>query len=241
MKKIAIATYLISLHILCALLLIRTDFSTRVIRHLAEILKPSASRPLTREEDLHILASRALHSRMDPFVPRGATIFLGDSITMGLTTAAVAPYAVNFGIGWQRSDQLIASMDIYESINRAKQVVITIGTNDLLQGKSAGIEARYKTILSRIPPDVEIIMSSILPIGSSALSTGLRDAQRAKEADVLIVVEIAKHACEAVKRCRFVNAFQALSKDGVPLPGVLLEDDVHLSIKGYELWIKALR
>src|SRR6478736_3871224 len=98
-KTTIIVVYLIALHILLAVAWLGSARNTQ-----------------RQPEDIpFITMMRGVHEWMDASVPAGATIFLGDSITMALATAAVAPYSVNYGISWQRSDQLIKSMDIYQS------------------------------------------------------------------------------------------------------------------------------
>ena len=225
-----IAAYLIAVHALLVVALVKTDLIPRVA------VKFGLAKPLIPEEESIIPRLRAVHQQMDSSVPAGATIFLGDSITMALATAAIAPYSVNYGIGWQRSDQLIKSMDIYESIKRAGQVVIMIGTNDILQGREPGIETRYQAILAKIPSNVAVTMSSVPPIGSIEFG-----GRKIADTRVQYAVAGAKHACEADRRCRFVNAYEVLTSNRSPLPGVLLEDGIHLAPKGYELLIGAIR
>lgn len=188
------------------------------------------------EEVPFIPMMRGVHAWMDESVPAGATIFIGDSITMALATAAVSPNSVNYGISWQRSDQLIQSMDIYKSMARASRVFVMVGTNDVLEGREADIQSRYQTILAKIPANIEVVMSSIPPVGNIVIN-----GRKIDEKDVRNVVSSAKTVCEADKRCRFVNTYDALSTDGNPTQGVLLPDQIHLSTKGYQLWIEALR
>ena len=188
------------------------------------------------EEVPFISMMRGVHAWMDESVPAGATIFIGDSITMALATAAVAPYSVNYGISWQRSDQLIQSMDIYKSMARSSRVFVMVGTNDVLEGREVGIQSRYQAILAKIPANVEVVMSSIPPVGDVVIN-----GRKIDEKNVRAVVAFAKTVCEADKRCRFVNTYEALSTDGKPTQGVLLPDQIHLSTKGYQLWIEALR
>lgn len=230
MKRTLLTAYLVAVHILLGVAIVKTDLVPRV----AEKLKLGEPRP--PEEESIIPRLRDVHGQMDPAVPAGATIFLGDSITMALATASLAPRTVNYGIGWQRSDQLINSMDIYKSIERAGRVVITIGTNDLLQGREAGIETRYQTILSKIPPKTPVVMNSVPPIGDVVFY-----GRKIEDANVRKVVASAKTVCEADPRCRFVNTYEALAPNGSPTSGSLLADNVHLAPKGYQLWIDAMR
>lgn len=219
-KTAIIVVYVIAVHILLAATLIGL---TR------DIQQPPEDVPF-------IAMMRGVHQWMDASVPAGATIFLGDSITMALATAAVSPYSVNYGISWQQSDQLIKSMDIYQSIARSSRVFVMVGTNDVLQGSEAGIQTRYQAILARIPANVEVVMSSIPPLGDVMVN-----GRKVSDKNVRDVVAIAKKVCEADKRCRFVNTYEALSTEGKPTQGVLLPDQIHLSPKGYQLWIEAMR
>lgn len=230
MKRLFVTTYLVVIHALLGIALVETDFVPRA----AAKLKLNVTHP--PEEDSIIPRLREVHRQMDPAVPTGSTIFLGDSITMGLATASLAPRTVNYGIGWQRSDQLIKSMEIYKSIERAGRVVITIGTNDLLQGREANIQSRYKTILSNIPPRTRVVMNSVPPLGDVVFY-----GRKIEDTNVRKVVDSAKAICLADHRCRFVNTYQTLAPNGSPIPGVLLDDHIHLTSKGYEMWIAAMR
>lgn len=230
MKKILLTAYLVVLHVLLIAACISTDFLPRV----AARLHLTASPPSEAELLLHMM--RTVHSQVDATVPEGATLFLGDSITMFFATSALAADSVNYGIGWQRTDQLIDSMDRYRSMHRAARVVVTIGTNDLLQHRSHGIEARYRAILAKIPAHASIVMSSVPPLGNNVV----HDRGIAVD-DVRRVVASAQAACEADQRCRFVNAYEALTVQGHPAPGVLMTDDIHLTPEGYARWFAAMR
>ena len=228
--NVLIGIYLIALHALLAVALIKTDLIRRVA------IKIGLTKQDFSEKASLIPQVRELHRRIDRTVPKGATIFLGDGITAALATAAVVPYGVNYGIGSQRSDQLIRSMDIYESIKHAERVVVMIGTNDILQGREAGIESRYQAILAKIPPNIEVFLSSVPPLGITEFA-----GRQIENSKVRFAVMSAESACKADHRCRFVNAYNELSIAETPLPGVLSEDGRHLTPRGYELWIKLIR
>lgn len=231
-KKVIIAVYLIAVHILLAVALVNSDIVPRAAVWF-DLVRAAQQPP---EDIPFIPMMQGVHAWMDASVPAGATIFLGDSITMALATAAVAPYSVNYGISWQRSDQLIQSMDIYKSIARANRVFVMVGTNDILEDRAADIQSRYRTILAKIPANIEVVMSSIPPVGDVVI-----DGRKVDDDNVRNVVALAKTVCEADKRCRFINTYEALSADGKPIQGVLLPDQIHLSPKGYQLWIEAMR
>jgi lysophospholipase L1-like esterase len=230
MKKSLLTAYLVIIHVLLGVACITSDFLPRIAAALHLTAPPPS------EAELMMNMMRTVHSHVDDTVPEGATLFLGDSITMFFATSSLAAHTVNYGIGWQRSDQLIESMDRYQSMNRAARVVVTIGTNDLLQHRSHGIESRYRAILAKIPAHASIIMSSIPPLGSSLF----RDLGIAVD-DVRRVIASAQTVCEADHRCRFVNAYEALTVQGHPAPGVLMADDIHLTPQGYARWFTAMR
>ncbi|HSC75329.1 MAG TPA: SGNH/GDSL hydrolase family protein [Pseudomonadales bacterium] len=227
-----IVVYLIAVHVLLIAALVSSDIVPRTVAWLGmarDVQQPP-------EEIPFIPMMRGVHAWMDASVPAGATIFLGDSITMALATAAVAPYSVNYGISWQRSDQLMKSMDIYQSIARAGRVFVMVGTNDVLEGREADIQSRYQAILTKIPANVDVVMNSIPPVGDVVIN-----GRTISDKTVRDVGAIAQTVCEADKRCHFVDAYEALSTDGKPTQGVLMPDQIHLSPKGYQLWIEAMR
>jgi lysophospholipase L1-like esterase len=229
MKRALLTAYLLLLHAVVVVALVETDLLPQAAVRLG--LRDAAP-----ETDPMIPAMRAIHARTDAQVPEGATLFVGDSHTMSLATAAVAPLAVNYGIGSQRSDQLLETMPLYRSMSRAAAVVITIGTNDLLQGRAAGIGERYRRLLAAVPPGRAIVLSSVPPI-ARPVAWG----RQFEPADVRPLVDAARAACKAVPRCTFVDAYAALTDAGAPRAGVLLDDGVHLSVLGYEAWAQALR
>jgi lysophospholipase L1-like esterase len=228
-------TYLVLVHALLGLALAKSDLLPKVTDKLIEtgLIQSSA---LSEPEHECMTMMKRVHGHMDRFVPSGATVFLGDSLTMSLATSALAPFAINYGIGGQRSDQLIKSMDLYGSMARAGTVVIAIGTNDLLQAQEEGIGSRYRAILEKIPPNVRVVMSSVPPIGDV-----WRRGRHMKASSVRDVVSVAEESCRSDSRCIFVDAYTTLTKDGTPLPDVLDRDGVHLSPHGYELWMSELR
>ena len=230
-KKFVFSAYLILIHCFFVIVVVKTN----ILHLIGE--KLHVVKPVIVEEDEIIPRLREAHRNMDASIPAGVTIFLGDSITMSLATPAVVPNSINFGIGWQRSDQLIKSMESYSSIKRARRIVITIGTNDLLQGRENGIESRYQMLLKKIPGSIDIVMSSVPPIGN----VNFYGVHKVADANVKAVVASARRACAEDGRCRFVDAYSALTSNGLPIEGVLLPDQIHLTPKGYALWINALR
>lgn len=209
--KPAPLAYLVLLHVALAALVVKGDFVHRAALRLG----------MSQESDAPFIEDmRRLHEWSDPHVPNGAVIFLGDSITQALPTAAVAPLSVNYGIAGQRSDQLLKSMSLYHSMARARAVVVMIGTNDVWQGKEGGLEGRYRAILSKVPAGVPVLFNSIPPISGR---------------DTAHIVQAARLACLDSVRCTFLDTNAALRA-----PDSLAADGIHLSQAGYRRWIEAL-
>lgn len=184
-----------------------------------------------QQENKRLEWLRHMHRQMDAMVPAGATIVLGDSFAQGLATSAVAPFAESFAIGGQRSDELLVSMDDYHALQRAGRVVVgPIGVNDIVQGREAGLEGRYRAILTKIPAGVPVFFNGLPPSADPEYSLRFRAAG-----------ELAKSVCAADQRCHFLDLWSAMTVNGAPRPGLLAEDGTHLSPQGYALWIEMLR
>lgn len=211
-KRLAWGGYLLAVHVALAAAVLKGGLMPRVAAKLG--LTPHPAR-------IEVKFLREVHDRMDDVVPAGATIFLGDSHFQSLPVSAVAPLAVNFAIGSQRSDQLLDSMALYDSMERARAVVVMVGTNDIAQGLEDSLRDRYRAILAHIPSRVPVVMASVPPM------VGV---------DVRGAVLAARDACSADQRCRFLDANAALSE-----PGCIGDDGVHLTPKGNAALIRSLR
>lgn len=139
----------------------------------------------------------AVYDRTDHLVPAGATVLIGDSIVFRAPFAG--PCIANRGIGGERSDQLLANLDRWPSIDRAGAVVIAIGTNDVWQRRPEGLGKRVSAILDRIEAP-----AYLLGLGSDL--EGIDEANR----------EL-RRACR--DNCTFVDPPKLLLDDGIhPAP-----------------------
>ena len=158
---------------------------------------------------------------LDPQVPAGASVFLGDSITAGLWAPAVAERSVNYGISGATTADVLATIGKLPSIERAGRVYLAVGVNDVHDGLD-GIGGRFQAIAAAIPGPV--VWSAVLPTNHP----------RIKAEDVARVNDAARAVCSARPRCVFVEAPEWRS-------GYLLDDGVHLSAAGYAAWTQGLR
>lgn len=172
------------------------------------------------------------HRWMDELVPENSVVFLGDSITQGLATAAVAPYTINYGIGGEDATQLLEAIPSYRSLTRASAVVLAIGINDLGHGKKEGLKDRYRRIADAIPLEKTLIWSSVMPAKSAKISS----------ADIVETNRTIKTMCEERRNCIFVDTWSFLADaNGLMISRYFLDDGVHLTPDGYRQWISALK
>lgn len=190
MKAAAIAAYVLALHAAVLTMALRSHW------------KPSPG-------DAFVAQTRAIQAQAA--IPPGSVVLLGDSNMQVMPP--LIPGVVNFGIAWQRSDQLLESVAVYRHLSGASAIVVMIGTNDQRQGRASGIDARYVDIVRALPPGVPIVMVSPPPMADMDAS-GLRLP--------------AQHACQQRSDCVYVDAFGALSYRGALSP-----DGLHLSPSGF--------
>lgn len=174
------------------------------------------------------------HRWMDDHVPAGAVVFLGDSITQGLATAAVAPNSVNLGIGGQLIEQLADQVTTYQSLHRAGAIVLQIGVNNLPTEDLAYTEASLRELLARLPADTPLVWNAIMPADRTR-------GRRLVPADIVPVNAVIRALCRTRPNCVFVDTFALFTDaEGRMVAGDFL-DGVHLSTQGYAKWIDRLR
>ncbi|WP_159931143.1 GDSL-type esterase/lipase family protein [Oceanicoccus sp. KOV_DT_Chl] len=176
------------------------------------------------------------HKRMDGSIPAGATLFIGDSVTQGLATSAIADVSVNFGIGSDTTLGVIKRLPFYKSIDRAKAVVIAIGVNDLKYRDNNSIVQNYQKILNYLPVDMPVVVSAILPVDERVESMPLTNER------IIKLNAAIKALARNYKNVVFVDARDLLQGDAGSLKKAFhTGDGVHLSAAGYQVWISLLR
>jgi lysophospholipase L1-like esterase len=220
--------YLIVLHVISAVFIV-TDFIPKV--------KANLGLGVTVElcTNSYLLEMIRFHQWMDDSVPDRAAIFLGDSITQGLATAAIAPYSVNYGIGGEDTAQFIDAVPTYRSLARASVIFLEIGINDIVnikQDVKIGLNERYQKIMKMLPDKTPLVWSAVMPVGrrGSVLSE-ITDANN-----------VIKTLCEKRGNCTYVDTWRFLAdRNGKIIGRFFLDDGVHLSSEGYKAWIAALK
>lgn len=225
--KITVSVYLIGLHFLFGVMLVKSDFLNRLHLYLFDT---------HLEISTHYQNMVVTHRRMDATVPAQAVIFIGDSITAGLATSAVSAPSVNYGIGADTTLGVLQRLPYYHSIDAASAVVIAIGINDLPRRTNDSILQNYKEILDNLAGRTKIVVSAILPVDERASNHPLANERIAQINAAL--AKLAKNYPQVV----FIDSGQKLQDSNGNLSALAhTGDGIHLSANGYQIWIGELK
>ncbi len=214
--------------------------STRLIFALALVFlckwRVTVAAPAPGFDD-EILAFEAADRSAAP--PKGAILFVGSSSIRRWTTLAKdfpEHVVINRGFG---------GSEVADSVRLANRIVIPYaprlivfyaGGNDINAGKTptqvaADFQAFVVAIHTQLPA-TRIAYVSIAP-------NPARWAQvdKVREANRLIAAAVAKN-----QKLVFINVFpQMLGADGLPLPGIFIDDRLHMNEAGYALWVRIIK
>lgn len=174
--------------------------------------------------------------------PRGGIVLLGDSIT---TRWPVDMYpgenVINRGIGgdhiggWHYLG-LIDRLDTSVSVLEPKQVYLMIGVNDMLDNgpPMENMKAAYALLLDELQkaaPEAEIIVQSILPV---------RKEKFDYMEDNIIELNQEIERLATARGMHYIDLHSRFEDENKDLRKELTNDGVHLTPRGYELWLDIL-
>jgi lysophospholipase L1-like esterase len=144
---------------------------------------------------------------------------------------------INRGFGGSSTPHVIQYADDIIFLYNPKQIVIYVGENDFTSTPPATpfevanrIDSLIHLIRTKLP-QVPIVYISIKP-SISRLSI----MPQMKEANKLI-----KERLSHQKNIVFVDVFsKMLDENGKPMKDIFLADNLHMNVKGYAIWKKAL-
>jgi len=166
-------------------------------------------------------------------------VFIGSSsirLWEGLGFDFPDHYVVNRGFGGSHIADSVRHAERILTPNRPPLVVIYAGSNDIDAGKSpATVAADFKAFAAKVWalfPGTAVAYISIAP---SPLRWS--EVEQVREANRLIAA-----ICAADKRLTFIDIFpKMLGDDGRPRSELYQADRLHMTRKGYLLWIPAVR
>ncbi len=232
LRRKLLVGYLVFVHILLALILIKSDFLVKVGDRLG--IRRNTEPEITQ----HFERMVKYHESIDPNVPAGSAIFIGDSIIQGLCVSAVSTPSINYGIGSDTTLGVLKRLSKYRSLQQASIVIFEIGVNDLKRRKDEDILCNYSSILSQLPSHLPAVVSGILPV-NEAIAKDLKGYN-------LRITRLnagLKALCEARKpKCSFVDSSQGLIDSDANLSAKYQRGDgVHLNGTGNAIWIQELK
>lgn len=182
----------------------------------------------------------ALQLRIDAQAGPNRTLFFGDSHVAGLDVAAVAPGALNFGIGGDTIRSLAYRLRFYQSVKTARAVAVAVGFNELGNASPQRAAEMFGELLDQIGPDqsgrARICVCSVFPVDLTVQTALARLGHDMNDriADFNQRIE----ALAAARQLTFVQSLPPARS----LPSALHGGDgVHLNAAGYALWAARLR
>ncbi len=234
MKTKITATYLVCIHILLAIIFLKSDFIDRVEHKLGY--------HQTAEITEHFEEMLRYHKRMDGNVPDNAVIFIGDSITQGLCVTAISSTSVNYGIGGDTTYGVLQRLQNYKSIERASAIVLAIGINDVRRRSNGEILDNYHAIIKQLPKAIPIILSAILPLDEELGYKWQDDWHGLNQGRIKDLNSGIKNLAKTDNRFFFVNASPQLIDSSKNLADEYHDGDgIHLNSRGNSIWIDILR
>ncbi len=184
------------------------------------------------------MAAFEKQDRQQPPQPDGVVFVGSSSIRLWDLAASFPdqPTIVNRGFGGSLILDAVRHVDLLVIGHRPRTVVFYAGDNDIAAGKSPEVVADdFRSFVAGVHgvlPDTRIAFIGIKPsIQRWKLIGAVRDANARIRA-----------YCDTDDRLGFVDVDRAMiGWDGRPRADLLVEDGLHLSPKGYEIWTFLVR
>lgn len=177
----------------------------------------------------------AMYSRQQANTPSDMSIFMGDSLVQGLSTAALNTPFVNYGIGHARLSTVNTLISQLDKLETAQALVFAMGINDVLVGEPEAVGIGYQEIAAKLPANVPIIVHMMLPVDEDVLG---------REGLNTVINNVNKTLFE---KCAEFEAWKCIDLTGhlKDESGELdaryhLGDGLHLNQLGNAIWIDAL-
>lgn len=168
----------------------------------------------------------------------GIYLFIGSSsIRMWDNLAESFPGkpVLNRGFGGSTLAEVSQNLDVVVYPYKPREIIIYAGENDIAQGVNAQeTYNRFVKLFNQLReryPKIPIVFISIKPSPSREQFLPV-----VKEANQLIHAFITRHS-----NTFFVDVFSLMLNEEGSFKDIYLEDKLHMTKQGYEIWTKALR
>lgn len=202
---------------------------------LAKLPLLAQQKPIPFESDIEKFEAQ---DAKNPPAP-GGIVFVGSSSIVRWTTLKrdfPGLNVINRGFGGSEVSDSVRFADRIVTPYKPKMVVFFAGTNDIAAGKSAQtVFDDYKQFVAKVRnklPETVIAYISISPAPS----------RWAKLDEIKTANRLIEGWSRQGQNLLFVNTFpEMLDPNGGPRPELFVSDQLHLSPKGYAIWVKAVR
>lgn len=142
---------------------------------------------------------------------------------------------INRGFGGSNLLDLEYYLDRIVLKYKPAKIFIYSGENDISQGANeVAVYDRFRSVFEKIRlamPDVPVVFISIKP---SIARMDQLTTQR-------VANKLIKDFLAGKPNAQYVSVVKKMMLKGKPNPSIFIEDKLHMNMKGYEIWTKALK
>ena len=232
MKKRLSILYLVGIHALLLIVLTKSNFIEKVEMKLG-ITEP----PLTGHSYYMDALGRYFENRSNTTVSGDGIIFVGDSITNGLSVETIFG-AVNYGISGDSVKNAKERVKKYTHLED-KTIIIALGVNDIPRENDA-IASDYRSLIECLPSSSLVLVSSVLPLDEPRFENHWKSEKKNEQIKELNL-RLENLALE-FPNARYIDSARYMRDASGSLPESFHKGDgIHPNTSGYEMWVKGLR
>lgn len=175
-------------------------------------------------------------------------VFMGDSITAQFKSLAQFPNVKNMGIGGYKSTELIPLVKELR-LEQPDVLFLMVGINDFLcnkrywpHGYTIPFDKTYDALVDLITtnlPRTKVYLSSILPMRGRAEGMLVEENIIGFNREIDVINQFIHQKAKAYKHT-YLDLNTLFKKDGL-LNEAYSQDGIHLSEKGYEVYLETLK
>lgn len=179
---------------------------------------------------------KAFHYRIDQNLTGQYVYFIGDSHLQGLAVQEIDLPAVNYGMGSDTTEGVLARLPLYQSLSNARAIVLGIGFNDLRRMEDREVLTNLVKILETMPANIPILYSLLLPIDESKARVTI-DNQRIDQFNSLVESKLS-----GFETLHLINVTEKLkNKQGGLKEEFHIGDGIHLNRLGNAIYIDEIK